>query len=203
MRILTKAPAPHADRGGWLECAIIQTLRIYEARGIGCGEKVKEPLVDLGGGKTVRVKSSVDFVGGVYGIPFRIEAKLVHEPRLPRKNVKPHQIERLKTYERCGNLGALLVSFYKRESYLVTPDWWSSAMWSMENGQPRIMMAPSIPQRRFQALGKGCQRVAHGAHGSPLDIASAMLGLWAERNRPTPLMRAGMQVLARTQGVPR
>jgi penicillin-binding protein-related factor A (putative recombinase) len=192
MTLLKKAPTRYDNRGAWLEAALSSAFSTYERRGIGCGEKVPTPARILPDGMGRRCRSNVDFVGGIYGIALRIEAKLVHEPRLPLKNVEPHQVEKLETYERCGNLGVFIVCFDECETFMITPAWWRQAEWTNEDGYKRLIMAPSIPLRRFQAGGHGCRVVRHGVRGITLAIDEPILALWEERKRPSPLERAAM-----------
>lgn len=59
--------------------------------------------------KMARVQSDVDFSGGSRGFVF--DAKQTRGDALPLKNVKQHQIIRLKRSARCGNVAGLLIKF--------------------------------------------------------------------------------------------
>lgn len=194
--VLTKRPTRYDDRGGWLEAAIRSSLATYERRGVGCGEKVPTPAKVLPDGRAQRCRSSVDFVGGMYGIAFRIEAKLVHAARLPRRNVEPHQVEKLEVYERCGNMGVFVICFDECRTFMVTPAWWREALSRDEAGEKLPEIAASVHLRRFQSGGHGCRVVPHGVRGLTLALDEAILALWEERKRLSPLERAGMHVLS-------
>lgn len=121
--------ASYANRGKWLEEAVLACAQLARRRGEAVIEKIATPYVlpragANGRSTMIRKRSSVDFLGSVFGHPVAFDAKAVTGQRLPIANVKRHQVEFLTDFARTGGVACLLVAFGSSHVFLADVAWW-------------------------------------------------------------------------------
>ena len=163
----------YANRGKWLESAVIASDLIYRGRGIGYVEKLATPTRQLGPERFIRTRGTVDFMGHFLGLPLAFDAKATRQASLPHSNVKPHQVEAIDNFSKGGGLGFLLVCFERDDigcTYAVTPQWYEQAKLDL---WPRV----SIPSHHFKTASvdnnQEVVEVLHGDNGVPVGFGPA------------------------------
>jgi hypothetical protein len=114
----------HANRGKWLEAAVLSSIAMYERGG---GVWVRKQNVRSGmrrDGSFYREQATVDFMGAVSPYPIAFDCKVCARPRLPRTNTPPHQIAELKLARAAGSVAFLLVAFETGGVYCADVDWY-------------------------------------------------------------------------------
>ncbi len=163
----------HANRGRAFERAIEFTNDCYASRGYGRVQKIHVPSGTTKDGKFYRTKSTIDYLGQFKGIPIAFDAKETKLMRLPKDNMKDHQVEFLQDFSN-GGLGFLLVNFIeKKEVYAVTINFWLMCLRANK----------SVPYKDFAdvpaLLAGSCELVRQGSSGVPVDYLPAMEKIWA------------------------
>jgi len=163
----------YANRGRWLESAVIATNLIYAQRGLACVTKVSVPVIMPRGSDPIRLRSTVDFQGVAGGIAVAFDCKLTKKARLPAANVKPHQLEYLHSFIVNGGVGFLLVCFEGKVTgtFAVTPVWWTQALAKASSvSVAAFLQSTGMP-------GSLCVRVQHGDAGAPVHYLPAIKAL--------------------------
>lgn len=176
-----KTTNTYANRGAWLESAVVMSSAVMSKRTDGILEKMPVEKVRFTGGangdsKTVRRRSTVDFFGVIMGAPIAFDAKATKEPSIPYANVKEHQLDFLRRFTENRGLGCLLVSFEKfKRTYLCTVTWWDDQV----RGSDRASIAHEA-FRLGSLNGHEVVDVVHGGNSLVLDLPSAVLTLDAK-----------------------
>lgn len=115
-----------ANRGKVLEKQIFLACDWYAARALALIQQIPtEWKVERKNKKIVKAfpakKSTVDFLGIYNGQGIAIEAKEEETDIIDKGRVKPHQQKFLKTYQKCGGLAYVVVSFWKHNRFFRIP----------------------------------------------------------------------------------
>ena len=106
-------------RGSSLEELINKTNDSYREKGLALIQKIPTPITPIEIDKTSRhitlayfdMKSTVDYIGVVQGIPVCFDAKECSVRTFPLQNVHPHQILFMEQFEKQQGIAFILLSF--------------------------------------------------------------------------------------------
>lgn len=97
-------------RGSTLEELINRTNESYREKGLALIQKIPTPITPIEIDKASRhitlayfdMKSTVDYIGAVQGIPVCFDAKECAVRTFPLQNIHPHQIAFMREFEKQG-----------------------------------------------------------------------------------------------------
>ena len=106
-------------RGSSLEELINKTNDSYREKGLALIQKIPTPITPIEIDKTSRhitlayfdMKSTVDYIGVVQGIPVCFDAKECAVKTFPLQNVHEHQIRFMKEFEEQGGIAFIILHF--------------------------------------------------------------------------------------------
>ena len=106
-------------RGSTLEDLINRTNDSYREKKLALIQKIPTPITPIEIDKKSRhitlayfdMKSTVDYIGAVQGIPVCFDAKECAERTFPLQNIHPHQIAFMKEFEAQGGVAFIILSF--------------------------------------------------------------------------------------------
>lgn len=155
----------HAHRGQALENEIERTIGNYAAQGVATIQKVAVPtkvLPDRKRGpdavRTLRQKSTVDFIGAWKGRALAFDAKENRDPaRFPLKNLHDHQFDFLANWDRDGGVAFLLILHEPDQRVYLMPFAMLDLHWRLWKSGGRA----SVPVSELRQLlrvpaGRGC-----------------------------------------------
>ena len=98
-------------RGSTLEELINRTNESYREKGLALIQKIPTPITPIEIDKASRhitlayfdMKSTVDYIGAVQGIPVCFDAKECAVRTFPLQNIPPHQIAFMREFEKQGS----------------------------------------------------------------------------------------------------
>ena len=106
-------------RGNTLEDLINRTNDSYREKKLALIQKIPTPITPIEIDKKSRhitlayfdMKSTVDYIGAVQGIPVCFDAKECAVRTFPLQNIHPHQIAFMKEFEAQGGVAFIILSF--------------------------------------------------------------------------------------------
>ncbi len=106
-------------RGSTLEDLINRTKDSYREKKLALIQKIPTPITPIEIDKKSRhitlayfdMKSTVDYIGAVQGIPVCFDAKECAVRTFPLQNIHPHQIAFMKEFEAQGGVAFIILSF--------------------------------------------------------------------------------------------
>ena len=132
-------------RGSLLEEMINHTNDRYRREGLALIQKIPTPIKPIEIEPTSRhitlayfeQKSTVDYIGGVQGIPGCFDAKECATDTFPIANVHEHQIAFMEEFERQDGIAFLLIYFKKQDVFYYLPFQQMKKYWdrSMDGGR--------------------------------------------------------------------
>ncbi len=116
-------------RGSSLEELINKTNDSYREKGLALIQKIPTPITPIEIDKTSRhitlayfdMKSTVDYIGVVQGIPVCFDAKECSVRTFPLQNVHPHQILFMEQFEKQQGIAFILLSFTTENEVYYVP----------------------------------------------------------------------------------
>lgn len=168
MITLAHCQTSHANRGKWLEAAVLSSIAIYERGG---GVWIRKQHVRSGqraNGSFYRDRATVDFAGAVSPYPVAFDCKVCARPRLPRANTPKHQIDELRIARGAGSIAFLLVAFETGGIFAADVDWYLA----------KLADRSSVSLIDFEAGSVGLQCVVKIERGNvPVHFVSAVIEL--------------------------
>lgn len=169
-----------------LQGPVTRTWETYTLRGTGSGQFISTPFVMADpkaapGQGFKRTRSTVDCLGHIGGVPCAFDCKQSHSGRLEARNVKAHQVDFLKRWERGGTPERPAVAFLLVEFVGHPVLYAASVRWYLAALQGRA----GVPVSDFAAAAAGEFVVQAGpvlpvqrcAAGVPVHFAPAVLEL--------------------------
>ncbi len=106
-------------RGSTLEEQINRTNDSYREKKLALIQKIPTPITPIEIDKDSRhitlayfgMKSTVDYIGAVQGIPVCFDAKECAVKTFPLQNIHPHQIAFMQEFQRQGGVAFIILSF--------------------------------------------------------------------------------------------
>ena len=116
-------------RGSTLEDLINRTNDSYREKKLALIQKIPTPITPIEIDKKSRhitlayfdMKSTVDYIGAVQGIPVCFDAKECAVRTFPLQNIHPHQIAFMKEFEAQGGISFILLSFTVEDEIYYVP----------------------------------------------------------------------------------
>jgi len=116
-------------RGSAFEEMIDLTNQLYSQKGLAVVQKVPTPITPVAVDNKSRTitsayfekKSTIDFIGVAQGLPICFDAKETQQLNLPIKNIHPHQIEFMKSFQKQKGVSFLLVHFHAKSEVFLLP----------------------------------------------------------------------------------
>ena len=116
-------------RGSALEELINRTNEQYREKGLALIQKIPTPITPIEIDKKSRhitlayfdMKSTVDYIGAVQGIPVCFDAKECAVSTFPLQNIHPHQIAFMKEFEAQGGIAFIILSFTAENEIYYVP----------------------------------------------------------------------------------
>lgn len=116
-------------RGSTLEDMINHTNDLYREHKLALIQKVPTPIkpiqIDKNSGKITLayfdMKSTVDYIGAVQGIPVCFDAKEIAKTTFSLQNIHRHQYEFMKSFENQGGIAFILVYFHNFDEIIYIP----------------------------------------------------------------------------------
>ncbi len=116
-------------RGSSLEEFINRTNDSYREKKLALIQKIPTPITPIEIDKVSRhitlayfdMKSTVDYIGAVQGIPVCFDAKECAVKTFPLQNIHPHQIAFMEEFERQGGTAFFIVSYTSEDAVYYIP----------------------------------------------------------------------------------
>lgn len=130
-------------RGSTLEELINRTNESYREKGLALIQKIPTPITPIEIDKASRhitlayfdMKSTVDYIGAVQGIPVCFDAKECAVRTFPLQNIHPHQIAFMREFEKQGGVAFIILSFTSQGEIYYVPFDVIAGFWKrMEDG---------------------------------------------------------------------
>ena len=130
-------------RGSTLEDFINRTNERYREKKLALIQKIPTPITPIEIDKVSRhitlayfdMKSTVDYIGSVQGIPVCFDAKECAVSTFPLQNIHPHQVAFMREFEEQGGVSFILLSFTGRDEIYYVPFDVIDGFWKrMEDG---------------------------------------------------------------------
>lgn len=97
------------------------------------------------------MKSTVDYIGAVQGIPVCFDAKECASKTFPLHNIHPHQIAFMKEFEAQGGVAFILLSFTEEQEIYYVPFDAVFGFWRrMEEGGRKSFTYNEVAEKAFQ-----------------------------------------------------
>lgn len=115
-------------RGSALEELINITIDKYKDNGLALIQKIPTPIKPIKIDSTTRhitlayfdMKSTVDYIGVVQGIPICFDAKECNVDTFSMQNIHPHQVEFMENFEKQKGISFIILSYTaKNEIYYI------------------------------------------------------------------------------------
>ena len=111
-------------RGSLLEELINKTNDIYRENGLALIQKIPTPItpVEMNEKKQITLayfdmKSTVDYIGAVQGIPVCFDAKECHSTTFTLNNIHEHQVRFMEDFERQKGIAFFLIHFTGQDKF--------------------------------------------------------------------------------------
>lgn len=116
-------------RGSTLEELVNRTNDSYREKRLALIQKIPTPITPVEIDKASRhitlayfdMKSTVDYIGAVQGIPVCFDAKECASRTFPLQNIHPHQVAFMEDFERQGGVSFILLSFTSEDEIYYVP----------------------------------------------------------------------------------
>ena len=116
-------------RGSTLEDIINHTNEVYREKKLALIQKIPTPITPIEIDKKSRhitlayfdMKSTVDYIGAVQGIPVCFDAKECAVKTFPLQNVHEHQIRFMKEFEEQGGIAFIILHFTALDELYYVP----------------------------------------------------------------------------------
>ena len=116
-------------RGSVLEEMINYTNQKYKEKKLALIQKIPTPITPIEIDKESRhitlayfdMKSTVDYIGTVQGIPVCFDAKECAARTFPLQNIHPHQIAFMKEFEQQGGIAFIILSYTSENEIYYVP----------------------------------------------------------------------------------
>lgn len=116
-------------RGSALEELVNRTNDSYREKKLALIQKIPTPITPIEIDKENRhitlayfdMKSTVDYIGAVQGIPVCFDAKECASRTFPLQNIHPHQLAFMEEFERQGGIAFFLISFTGEDEIYYVP----------------------------------------------------------------------------------
>lgn len=116
-------------RGSTLEDLINRTNDSYREKKLALIQKIPTPITPIEIDKASRhitlayfdMKSTVDYIGAVQGIPVCFDAKECAVKTFPLHNIHPHQIAFMKEFEEQGGIAFIILSYTAEDEIYYVP----------------------------------------------------------------------------------
>lgn len=116
-------------RGSTLEEFINRTNESYREKNLALIQKVPTPITPIEIDKASRhitlayfdMKSTVDYIGAVQGLPVCFDAKECAVKTFPLQNIHPHQIAFMRDFEKQGGVAFFIVAFTGEDEIYYVP----------------------------------------------------------------------------------
>ena len=116
-------------RGSTLEDLINRTNDRYREKKLALIQKIPTPITPIEIDKASRhitlayfdMKSTVDYIGAVQGIPVCFDAKECSVKTFPLQNIHPHQIAFMKEFEEQGGIAFIILSYTSVDEVYYVP----------------------------------------------------------------------------------
>ena len=142
-------------RGSTLEELINRTNESYREKNLALIQKVPTPITPIEIDKTSRhitlayfdMKSTVDYIGVVQGLPVCFDAKECAVKTFPLQNIHPHQIAFMRDFEKQGGVAFFIVAFTGEDEIYYMPFDLVYAFWKRmeEGGRKSFTYEEAIP----------------------------------------------------------
>lgn len=151
-------------RGSTLEDLINRTNDSYREKKLALIQKIPTPITPIEIDKTSRhitlayfdMKSTVDYIGAVQGIPVCFDAKECAARTFPLQNIHPHQIAFMKEFEQQGGVAFIILSFTGEDEVYYVPFDVIFKFWTrMEEGGRKSFTYDEVTQKAWQI--KSCR----------------------------------------------
>lgn len=111
------------NKGKSFEHKIEASNLSYVNRGLALIQRITDPVSITGGGKIIRAKSTIDFLGVINGRSIAIEAKQYSSANLtfPLSNISDHQLEYLKMHSKCGGISIVAIHHISSDIVYLIP----------------------------------------------------------------------------------
>lgn len=116
-------------RGSTLEDLINRTNESYREKKLALIQKIPTPITPIEIDKTHRhitlayfdMKSTVDYIGAVQGIPVCFDAKECSANTFPLQNIHPHQVAFMEEFEAQGGVSFIILSYTEKDEIYYVP----------------------------------------------------------------------------------
>lgn len=174
MATATHVPVSHANRGAWLEKAVIASAEIYRRDGTACVQKIPTPAIRGRNGEFIRTRSTVDFMGVVRSIPVAFDAKVTMQSHYEYDKRYQHQLDFLLSFEESGGVGALLIAFDSQGMFTHPAPFLVGARWFRFATEKTRRVSLSLLQAKAD-MGQDVVRIVAGR--APIHFAPAVVQL--------------------------
>ncbi len=146
-------------RGSTLEDLINRTNDSYREKKLALIQKIPTPITPIEIDKKSRhitlayfdMKSTVDYIGAVQGIPVCFDAKECAVRTFPLQNIHPHQIAFMKEFETQGGVSFIILSFTAEDEIYYVPFDVVNRFWErMEEGGRKSFTYDEVVPESFQ-----------------------------------------------------
>ena len=143
-------------RGSTLEDLLNRTNDSYREKKLALIQKIPTPITPIEIDKKSRhitlayfdMKSTVDYIGAVQGIPVCFDAKECAVSTFPLQNIHPHQIAFMKEFEAQGGIAFIILSFTAENEIYYVPFDVVNRFWERmeEGGRKSFTYDEGVPE---------------------------------------------------------
>ena len=152
----------HGLRGSMLEDIINRTNESYRIKRLGVIQKIPTPITPVEMNKKRQItlayfdmKSTVDYIGTVQGIPVCFDAKECATDTFPLQNIHEHQIRFMHDFEEQSGVAFLIVYYTVRDEMYYLPFRDIYSFWQrMEKGGRKSFRYEEI-DKAYRVFRKG------------------------------------------------
>ncbi len=146
-------------RGSTLEDLINHTNESYREKKLALIQKIPTPISPIEIDKVSRhitlayfdMKSTVDYIGAVQGIPVCFDAKECAVRTFPLQNIHPHQIAFMEAFEKQGGVAFIILSFTGEDEIYYVPFDVIHGFWKrMEEGGRKSFTYEEVVSRAWK-----------------------------------------------------
>jgi len=145
----------HGLRGSTLEAMVNMSIEKYREDGLAVIQKVPTPITPINIDKETRhitlayfdMKSTVDYIGVVQGVPVCFDAKECKVDTFPLQNIHEHQYRFMRDFEKQEGIAFLILLFTSRNELVYLPFRELRHFWerSEEGGRKSFLYAELDP----------------------------------------------------------
>ena len=151
-------------RGSALEELINRTNETYSGNQLALIQKIPTPITPINIDKASRhitlayfdLKSTVDYIGAVQGIPVCFDAKECHTDTFPLQNIHEHQVDFMARFEQQQGVAFFLIYYTKRDRFYYLSLRELLIFWErMHSGGRKSFRIEELTPDFFFDMGKG------------------------------------------------